>query len=350
MIKKEDSMNRRYFYLIAVNMVMVVLFSSVTFAASPYYEGKVIRLLVGVSPGGGFDTYARTIARHMGKHIPGQPKIIVENMVGANHLIAANYIYKVAKPDGLTMCHITGNLYLRQMFGVSGVEFDARKFVYIGAPIKEWDVVVLSKKRGVTSIDQWINSKTPVRMGATGHLGDIGSYVRIIKATTGLPIDLIEGYKGTAEIRMAVESGELDGTVLMWDSAKATWRNALEKGDVSVLFQMTPKPLPDIPNVPQLINLAKTDESKKLIELGIHNLAIGMRPFATSPGTPEEQKEILRNAFQKTMKDREFLAETEKARMGIDPLTGEELEKVVDSIFKSDPDLLAKLKKIISEK
>ncbi len=330
--------------------MMVVLISGVTFAASPYYEGKIIRLIVGVSPGGGFDTYARTVARHMGKHIPGQPKIIVENMIGANHLIAANYIYKMAKPDGLAMAHITGNLYLRQMFGVQGVEFDARKFVYIGAPIKEWDIVVLSKKSGINSVEKWTNAKAPVRMGATGFLGDIGSYVRIIKATTGLPINLVEGYKGTAEIRMAVESGELDGTVLMWDSAKATWRNALETGDVSIPFQLTPKPLPDLPNVPLLINIAKTDEGKKLIEVGLHKLAVAMRPFVTAPGTRDEQKEILRNAFQETMKDKEFLAETEKAKMGVDPVTGEELEKLVDSIFKSDPDLLAKLKKVLSEK
>lgn len=341
-------MKKRFFYSI-VAIIMFALLHNIAFAVGPYYEGKIIRLIVGVSAGGGYDTYARTIARHMGKQIPGDPKIIVENMVGANHMIAANYIYKVAKPDGLTMCHITGNLYFRQMFGVQGIEFDARKFVYIGAPVKEWCVMILSKKSGITSIDKWMNSKTPVKLGATGFLGDIGSNARIVRATTGLPIKLIEGYKGTAEIRVAVESGELDGTIPMWDSAKATWRHALEVGDLSILFQLTPQPLPELPDVPLLINLTKTDDAKKVIELGVHNLGIGMRPFALPPGTPKEQTEILRNAFQKTMKDKEFLAETEKARMGIDPLTGEELEKVVDSLFNSDPAVLAKLKKIISE-
>jgi len=341
-------MKKRFFHSV-VPIIMFALLHNIAFAVGPYYEGKVIRLIVGVSAGGGYDTYARTIARHMGKHIPGDPKIIVENMAGANHLIAANYIYKVAKPDGLTMCHITGNLYFRQMFGVQGIEFDARKFVYIGAPVKEWCVMILSKKSGITSVDQWMNSKTAVRLGATGFLGDIGTNVRIVRATTGLPIKLIEGYKGTAEIRVAVESGELDGTIPMWDSAKATWRHALEAGDLVILFQLTPQPLPELPNVPLLINLTKTDDAKKVIELGIHNLGIGMRPFALPPGTPKEQTEILRNAFQETMKDKEFLAETEKARMGIDPLTGEELKKVVDSLFNSDPAVLAKLKKIVSE-
>jgi len=341
-------MKKRFFHSV-VPIIMFALLHNIAFAVGPYYEGKVIRLIVGVSAGGGYDTYARTIARHMGKHIPGDPKIIVENMAGANHLIAANYIYKVAKPDGLTMCHITGNLYFRQMFGVQGIEFDARKFVYIGAPVKEWCVMILSKKSGITSVDQWMNSKTAVRLGATGFLGDIGTNVRIVRATTGLPIKLIEGYKGTAEIRVAVESGELDGTIPMWDSAKATWRHALEAGDLVILFQLTPQPLPELPNVPLLINLTKTDDAKKVIELGIHNLGIGMRPFALPPGTPKEQTEILRNAFQETMKDKEFLAETEKARMGIDPLTGEELKKVVDSLFNSDPAVLVKLKKIVSE-
>lgn len=326
---------------------LCLIFTSNLCLAS-FYEGKTIRIIVGYSAGGGYDTYARVLARHMGRHIAGKPSIIVENMTGAGSLISANYLYKMAKPDGLTIGHFNGGLFFNQLMGQPGIEFEATKFEFIGAAVTEDCAFAFTKASGITSMEKWMTSKTPVKMGGVGP----GAYapdnvIRIVKAALGLPIQLITGYKGTADIRLACESGELAGTTWGWASMKATWRKALESGDVVIVLQAVPKPMPDLPNVPLAINYAKTEEARKMIELGIHNPSLFARPFVLPPGTPKENVQILRKAFQETLKDREFLAETEKAKLDLKPVTGEELEKAVADIFKMEPRLVAKMKDIL---
>lgn len=334
-------------------MAIIVLFSfipEITFSATPFYEGKVIRIIVGYSAGGGYDTYARVVSRHMGKHIPGNPTIIVENMTGAGSLISANHLYKVAKPDGLTIGHFNGGLFFNQVLGEPGIEFDAKKFEFIGAAVKEEVAYAFTKASGITSIEKWMASKTktPVKMGgvAPGAFAP-DNVIRIVKAALGLPIQLISGYKGTADIRLACEGGELAGTSWGWDSMRATWRKSLETGDVVVVLQGVPKPFPDLPKVPLAINLAKTDEARQLIEVGIHSPSIFARPFVLPPGTPKEREQILSKALQETLKDKEFLAETEKAKLDLNLVTREELEKAVAGIFKIDSTMSAKLKDIL---
>src|SRR5439155_27166691 len=166
--------------------------------AQSIFEGKTVRIIVGLAPGGGFDSYARVIARHMGRHIPGTPTIVVENMTGAGSLISANHVYRVAKPDGLTVGHFNGGLFLGQVLGQPGIEFDARKFELIGAAIKEDSVCALSKASGITSVEKWMASKTPVKLGGVAPGGSPDNNARVLKAALGLPIQLVSGYKGTA--------------------------------------------------------------------------------------------------------------------------------------------------------
>jgi len=338
-------MNHRLFSLVSI-VVGLVLIHTVTFAAAPFYEGKTIRIIVGAQAGGGFDLHARVIARHMGKHIPGNPTIVVENMVGAGGLIAANHIYKVAKPDGLTFGHFNGGNFVDQVMGQPGIEFDARKFEFIGASVMDYVVFAFTKASGITSVEKWMASKTPVRMGgiAPGILGD--QVTKIVKAALGLPIQLVSGYQGTADMRLACESGELAGTCWGWLSMRSTWRKALETGNVVAVLQAIPEPFPDLPKVPLVINLAKTEEARQLIEVGIHSPGRFTRPFALPPGTPQERVQILRKAFQETLKDKELLAETEKMKLALDPITHVELEKSVERIFKMDSVMLAKLKDV----
>ncbi len=333
--------------LLALSILGFTLFSGITFAAGPF-EGKTIRIIVGMSAGGGFDAYARAIARYLGKHIPGNPAILVENMPGAGSMIAANHLYKVAKPDGLTIGHFDGGLFILQVLGQPGPEFDARKFEYVGAPMTEGTVCLLAKATGITSVGEWLASKTPIKMGGTMP----GAYapdnvIRILRTALGLPVQLIEGYKGAADIRLAVMGGELGGSAYSWVAVRSIWRQALEKGDVIVALQAVPKPFPDLPNVPLAINLAKTDEARQLIEIAIHNPRILVRPFVLPPGTPKEQVGILRKAFQETLQDKELLADIEKAKFYLDPVTGEELERTVTGMFKIDPAILGKLKGIL---
>jgi tripartite-type tricarboxylate transporter receptor subunit TctC len=317
-------------------------------SAQDFYRGQTLRIVVGFSPGGGFDTYARAIGRHIPKHIPGSPAVLVENMTGAGSLVAANHVYKVAKPDGLTMGHFIGGFFLGQVLGQPGIEFDARKFEFVGAAVTEDVVCAVTKASGVTSMDRWFASKTPVKLGGTAT----GAYapdnlIRILKSALGLPVQLVSGYKGTADIRLAAESGELHGSCWSWDSIKATWRKALDDGSAVPVLRAVSAEITDLAGVPTAMSLAKTQEARQLIEIGIDDGSRYARPFVLPPGTPKDRVTVLRRGFQATLKDPVFLAELEKAKLGLEPVRGEELEEMVSRLFKLSPAVIAKLKSIL---
>jgi len=330
-------------------MTALLLPSSISAAAADnYYQGKTIRIVVGFSAGGGFDTYARAIARHMGKHIPGQPAIVVENMTGAGSLIAANHVYNVAKPDGLTIGHFIGGLFLGQVLGQKGVQFDARKFEFIGAPITDHVVCAMTKASGITSVEKWLASKTPVKMGGIAPgTSTPDNATRIFKAALGLPIQLVTGYKGTANVRLAAESGEIAGGCWGWDSVKTTWRKAIESGDAVVVLQANRKNHPELPQIPQAIKLAKTEDARRIIDVGIHADSDIIRTYTLPPGTPKERVQTLRKAFDDTLKDAEFLADAKKSNLSVVPVSVEEIERDINALFKLDPGLVAKLKDLL---
>jgi tripartite-type tricarboxylate transporter receptor subunit TctC len=328
-------------------VVILTLSTGSTLAQEAFYKGKVVRLVVGFSAGGGFDVNARVIARHMGKHIPSNPSIIVENMTGAGSLIAANYVYKAAKPDGLTIGNFAGGLVMNQIFGQPGIEFDARKFIYIGVPAKSPPVCVLSKASGIDSMEKWLAAKNPVKLGGLSPGNTTDDVPKVLKSTIGLPVRVVSGYKGTSDIRLAVETGELDGACWNWESVSTTWRKSLQNGDIAVVLQTTPEPLPDLPKVPTAIKFAKTEEARKLIQVGIHDQYQILRLYTLPPDTPKERVDVLRRAFEQTMKDPEFKAEMDKANLPIDPVSGGELEKIINGFFKLDSGLVTKLKEIL---
>lgn len=317
------------------------------FAQEPFYKGQAIRIIVGLSAGGGYDIYSRAIARHMAKHIPGNPTIIVQNMTGAGSLIAANHVTMVSKPDGLTIGHFIGGLFLQQLLGKPGIEFDARKLEYLGVPVQDSTVFVLSTASGVTSIEKWLASKTPIKLGGAGPGSATEDIPKVLQATIGLPIQIVSGYKGVPEIRLALKSGEVSGVAASWETSKLIWRNELEAGAVRVVLQTIPKPHHDLPEVPLAINFAKDDEARKLIAAGVHAYGATARPYVLPPGTPKERVRILKKAFIDTLSDGEFLAEAKKALLEINPLTGEELESIIRDLFKLDPPLISKLKSIL---
>lgn len=342
-------MRIRFLALIAA-VVAATAFASGAAQAQSFYDGKTLRIIVGLSPGGGFDTYARTIGRHLGKHIPGNPTVIVDNMPGAGSIIMTNHMFKVAKPDGLTMGHFNGALILGQVLGQAGIEFDARKFEYVGAAVKEDVVCSLSKASGITNIDQWKAANSPVKLGGVAPGATPDNSARILHAALGLPVQVISSYKGTSRIRLAVESGELAGACWSWQSMRVTWRKAIDGGEVTPIVQIVPKAFPDIPKVPLAIDLAATEEAKQLIRFGVQNASAYARPFILPPGTPKDRVEVLRTSFQATLQDPDFLAEAKKARLIIDPVTGEEMEKLVADVFTMSPALQAKLKEALYSK
>ena len=314
------------------------------------FSGKTVRIVVGFSAGGGFDAYSRAIARHFGKHIPGNPAMLVENMAGAGSLIAANHTYRQAKPDGLTIGHFIGGVILGQVMGNPGTQFDARRFEYLGAPARLEAVCALTKASGITDAKAWLGAKSPVKLGATGPGSETYDVPRVLEAALGLPMQVISGYKGTADIRIAAESGELGGLCWGWEVMKVQWKKALDGGDVMVVIQALPKAQPDLLKVAVAIDLAKSEDARQLIRVGIHDQSAMLRPYVLPPGTPKEIVRTLRKAFQDTMKDAQFVAEMNQARLGIDPLEGQELERIVAGLFKLPPAVLAKLKEVLAPK
>ena len=332
------------FVLVAVFLVCI---ASQVAAQSNFFEGKSIRIIVGLAAGGGYDVYARVIARHIGKHIPGQPAVSVENMTGAGSLLAANHLYKVAKPDGLTMGHFIGGLFLHQLLGKPGIEFNATNFEFIGTPMQDNFVLGIAKTTGITDVDKWIASKQVVKFGGIASGTGSDDVPNVLKATIGLPLQLVTGYKGTSEIRLAFNSGEVSGVSISWESAKSTWRKEVDSGEMIVALQANTKSHPELVKVPVSINLAKTDEARKLMQIVLQAHGPTVRPFVVPPRTPKDRVAILRKAFTDTMKDPEFLAETKKANLDINPTDGATLEQNVVEIMKLEPALVGKLKDIL---
>lgn len=333
-------------------LVIGALFGVVTWVVSaqaqePFYKDKSIRLIVGLAPGGGYDLYSRVIARHMGRHIPGNPLIVVENMTGAGSVIAGNYMYKVAKPDGLTIGHILGGLFLQQLLENPAIEFDGRKFEYIGVPAQDHFLIGLSKATGITSFENWMATKKPVKLGGVSPGGATDDIPKVLAATLDLPIKVVTGYKGTGPIRLAFDSGEVDGVCNAWESFKSTWRKQVDSGDVVMVLQGTLKAHPELPNIPVAFDLLKTDETRKLLQVVVKVHGPSTRPYFLPPGTPKERVQILRKAYMDTMKDPEFLAETKKAKLDLNPDDGAGLERNVKEIFDLAPSLAAKLKEIL---
>ncbi|HKY08881.1 MAG TPA: tripartite tricarboxylate transporter substrate-binding protein [Candidatus Binatia bacterium] len=318
-----------------------------TSAQSKFYEGKTIRMIVGFTAGGGYDAYTRTIGRHLGKHIPGNPAILVENMPGAGSMISANYTFKAAKPDGLTIGHFIGGLFLQQLLGKPGIEFDAAKFQFVGVPAQDNFVLGVAKSTGINDADAWLASKQVVKFGGVSTGSGTDDFPNVLRATIGLPAQMVSGYKGTADVRLAFNSGEVAGVSNSWESTKATWRKELESGDLKLVLQATLKPHSELTKIPLALSYAKTDEAKRLISTVARVHGPTVRPYVLPPNTPKDRVQILRKAFMETMKDPDFLAEAKKANLDINPLDGAELEHNVKDILKLEAALIAKLKEIL---
>jgi tripartite-type tricarboxylate transporter receptor subunit TctC len=338
-----------------LNRIRYLLLAALLFVprlayADDFYRGKTVRVIVGGSAGGGFDIYTRAMARHMGKHIPGNPSLMVENMTGAGTLIAAKFVHGSAKPDGLTIGMFNGGLILGRAIGMKGIDFDMRELEFLGVPVQDNPVCALRKESGVTSVEQWMASKTPIKLGGLSPGNSTSDVARIIQSALNLPVQLVEGYKGTNEIRLAADAGELHGACWAWETLKTAWAKAIPAGEVNVVLQVTAKKLPDLPNRPLALELAKNDEAKLLLRAGAIDPAAVVRVYVTTPRIPKDRLQILRSAFAKTLTDPDFVAEAKRANLDINPLSGEEVMKIADGLFKLPPATLSKLTNVLAAK
>jgi tripartite-type tricarboxylate transporter receptor subunit TctC len=332
--------------LISVSLV------NLTFAASveEFYKGKTIQFVVGGSAGGGYDTYTRLIARYFAKYVPGNPSTVVQNMPGAAMLIAANYIFNSAPRDGTYIGHWSGPLILQHLMGNPAVQFDGRKFSWVGMPTPDSLVCIMTDRSGIRTAEDWRKAKTRVKLGAIGPGTSGTDDTKLLAAATGFPLQLVEGYKGTADIRIAAEQGELDGTCAFgWQSAKVTWANTLRAGQVHVVLQTMPESHPELKGVPLAVEYAKTDEGKKLLRIA-SDLYGKQRLYSLPPQVPEQRVRTLQKAFIDTLKDPQLLAEAEKAKLEIDPVDGPGIEKMVNGLYEIDPAIVNRVKQLLQSK
>jgi tripartite-type tricarboxylate transporter receptor subunit TctC len=325
----------------------LLLIAVVPAAAQEFFKGKTVVVVVGTAAGGGFDTYSRMMARHLGKHLPGNPSIVVQNMPGAGQLIAANHLYNRASRDGLTIGHFSGSVIFRQVLGDATVMFDGKKFGWVGTPAPERHTCVVMEKTGVKTLADWSASKRPLKFGSLGPGNSTSAWPYLLKATLSVPLSVIEGFKGTSDVRLAAEAGEIDAACWGWDSIKVTWAKGIESGLVRPLIQATLEPHPDLPNVPVAIQQAKSKEDQALLRLAAHAYGPASIAYSLPPGVPKDRLQILQTAFMTTMKDADFLAEAKKSNLIINPIDGPTIEQTVAELYRAEPRLIERFREVI---
>ena len=313
------------------------------------FKDKTLTFIVGYSPGGTYDQYTRLLARHISKYLPGNPTRIVENMTGAGGIIAANHLYNRVKPDGLTIAAWASPLILQHVMGNDAIKFDGRKVGWIGIPGPYDTACHFNSQSGIKSMDDWINAKRPLKIASIGPGTSLSDVPKLLKAALNLPLEMVEGYKGGAEARIAVESGEVDGLCASWQATKVSWRSQMEAGKINVVLQATFKSHPELKKVPLAINYAKTEEAKTLLRVA-DNVHVYQFPFSVAPGTAPERLHTLQQAFVKTFRDRELVAEANKSQLEVAPIDGPTTAKTFAGLYELSPTLIARLKEILIPK
>ena len=318
----------------------------------PFYKGKSIRIVVGSGSGEFYDRWARLLARHMGKYIPGNPDIVVQNMPGAGSIIAANYLYTVVKPDGLTLGVFLNGLYLDEVVGRKEVQFDMRKFGWIGSPVGEAKILYMRADAPYTSIADIIKTKEPPKCGATGTADSGYILTKLLEETTGAKFNVVVGYPGGSEVDLAVEKGEVicRGHNVSAHFGRGPFNNWHKKGFDRHMIQTARKRDPellDTPTVYELMDQHKTNDlSRRAARVILAGGEFG-RPMVTSPSTPLDRVNVLREGFARALKDPELLAEATKGKMDVDPSTGEELQALVKEVMDQPKEVIQRVKKIL---
>ncbi len=310
-------------------------------AQPPRYEGKTVTIVVGYSPGGGYDSVARLLARHLPKHIPGKPTIIVQNMPGANSMISANHIYNVAKPDGLTIGTFNRNLPIAQMAKVDGVKFDMMKFAWIGSASSESTILAIRSDLPYKNFDELRKAGKTIVIGATGPGANTYDFPLLLKEFLGVNLKIVSGYPSSADIMLAIERKEVDGRAGSFSSM----RSFIDRKLVHPVVRARTSE-PGIEHLPVDEDLATTPRAKVIMALRSAPEVIG-RPFVMPPGTPDEAVKIMREAFRNAIKDPELIAEAKKARLDLEFISGDEALKIVKEMLSQPKAVVDEFSKYI---
>jgi len=312
-----------------------------------FYHGRNVTMIVGYSVGGGYDTYARVLARHMSKHIPGNPTIIPQNMPGAGSLRAANYLFNVAAKDGTVIGNFGRGLAMEPLIGTSATQYDARKFTWLGSGTDEVSICVTW---GTSPVKAWKDAlTTPFTVGGEGSGSDPDIFSLVMHNVFGAKLKLVSGYPGTSEVALAMERGEVDGRCgWSWSSLKLTKPDWIADNKVNVIVQLALQRSPELPNVPWVFDLATTERQRQILKLVLSRQSMA-RPFVAPPDVPDDRKRALRDAFDHTMAAPEFLAEAKQRGLEVNPVDGATIDKLVSEVYQTPAAVIAETRAIIGE-
>ena len=330
-------------------IVAIALAAPIASAQSPadFYKGRNVDLYIGYSVGGAYDLYARVIARHLGKHIPGNPTIVPKNMEGAGSLRLANWIYNVGPKDGTALATIGRGTAFDPLLGSKGAQFRADRFTWIGSANNEVSVCVAWKGSGVTRFEDVLTKELIV--GGTGQAADTDQFPRILNGVLGAKFKIVSGYPGGNDVTLAMERGEVKGRCgWSWSSVLATHKRWIDDKSITVLAQLSLNKHPDLPDVPLIMDFAKGEDQQQIFKLIFARQVMG-RPYLAPPGVPADRADALRKAFMDTMRDPAFLAEAEKSQLEITPVAGPEVEKLVNDLYQTPKALADKAAEFIRQ-
>jgi tripartite-type tricarboxylate transporter receptor subunit TctC len=317
----------------AVTAALVLLAASAAQAqsAADFYKGRNVDLYIGYSAGGGYDLYARLLARHMGKYLPGNPTVVPKNMEGAGSLRLANWLYNVAPKDGSAFGMIGRGTGFDPLLGHKAAQFDATRFTWIGSMNNEVSICVAWHTTGITKFEDILTKQLVV--GGTSAAADTDQFPRVTNGVLGTKMRVITGYPGGNEVGLAMERGEVQGRCgWSWSSVKSTRPDWIDGKRINILVQLALSKHPDLADVPLIVDLAKDDEQRQILRIIFARQVMG-RPLLAPPDVPADRAEILRKAFMDTMQDKEFLADADKAQMEITPVGGAEIQALVKELY-----------------
>lgn len=340
--------------ILMASLVALTLFAAAirNVTADDFYKGKTIRFIVGYAPGGGYDTYTRAVARHIGRHIPGNPSTVVENMEGAGSLLAANYMFNKADPDGLTVGNFNSGMVTQQALGAKGIRFDALRFGWVGAPGKGWPTCMVMGFTGLKTLDDVLKSGDKLRFGGTRAGASSDDLPKLMNALMGTNLRVISGYKGTGPIRVALQRREINALCSGWESMRVTARAMLDAtGDdklIPFVFHGKVED-PEVKDLPQYTRVIKGEENVAAFKAWVNQYEF-QRPLMVPPKTPKDRLNALRVGLQRTLTNPEFLAEAAKSKLVIENVTGEDVEGSVKETLAISPAIKNKLQFLLPGK
>ena len=327
---------------VALGAVMM-LCASAALAQTDFYRGKTITLLVSSSVGGGYDIMGRTLARYLGKHIPGNPRVVVTNMPGAGGIVAMNYLYRAAPKDGTTIGGVQNNLPFEPLLGTKEAIYDPTKFNWLGSPSIEVGLIAVWKTVPVNTVDDL--KRREITVGSSGANSTPSFYARLLNETLKTKMKIVVGYPGQNEAYLAMERGEVDGfPSLFYNTLNATRPKWRTERNIKLILQYGLEKEPALPDVPSALDLVTNPEDKQLLQAGLAMVTIG-RPYLMPPDVPADRAALMRKAFEDTFKDAGFLADSNRMALGVDnPRTGAQIQRVLEDAYRTPPNIVARLR------